>query len=156
MPVCSGIGDLSTARPLPDSDPAIPVSPRISAPLRGFASPSPDHCVQSDLLSGSSPSETARSPVAPRLGTVSQCRSRIMAPGPLLPRRLAVPQTSWNHFNFPPDRMIKSIRFHTPVAHKFRKWKLSPLRISLVWTPKRMIRPRPSTCTRIYGLCGGG
>ena len=32
-------------------------------PLRGFASPIPDPCVRSDLLPGSSPSETARSPV---------------------------------------------------------------------------------------------
>jgi hypothetical protein len=45
-------------------------------PLRGFLSP-PDLCVRSDLLPGSSPSKTARSPVLSALGTpAAEPRSR--------------------------------------------------------------------------------
>jgi hypothetical protein len=55
-------------------------------------------------------SEAARFSVAPRF-RYAQCRLRLMTSGPLLPRRLTVPQTSWNQFNFPPDGRKKSIGF---------------------------------------------
>ena len=64
-PVCPGVGDLNAAARCPEFNPSIPVSPRSSAspsgcrPLR-IAAFDPIWC------RGSSPSETPRSPAAPR------------------------------------------------------------------------------------------
>jgi hypothetical protein len=76
MLVCPSVGDLSTAGPFPDSRPAIPVSPRTFFPFGVFRSLRISG--QSDLVPGSSSSETARSPVAPRssrLSLVPDCGS---------------------------------------------------------------------------------
>jgi hypothetical protein len=88
----------------PDFTPSIPVSTRTGSSLGAF----PAGSTQSDLLPGSSPSKTVRSPAAPRT-RYAYCG--FFALGPLRFRRLAVPQTSWNHFNFPPPSLQSQFRF---------------------------------------------
>jgi hypothetical protein len=86
---------------------AIPIQCRARSPLGLFPPP-----VQRGpaLVSESPPSKAVlllrRSPHSVRL-------LRIIASGPALPGRLALPQTSWNHLNSPPDWSFKSIRFYS-------------------------------------------
>ncbi len=74
-----------------------------STPLRDFYIPR-DQSVLPDLLPANPPSESARSPFAPRSRFLSLVfRLRIIVPGPLHLRRLAVPQTSWNQSQYAPE-----------------------------------------------------
>lgn len=71
-------------------------------PLRGFSFPPDQQSTRfgtGGLAFGNSPI-SRRSPI---FGSIASARLRIMAPGLLLLRRLAVPQTSWNQINSPPD-----------------------------------------------------
>jgi hypothetical protein len=57
-----------------------------------------------DPLPASPPSGSARSPFAPHSRFLSLVfRLRIIVRGPLRFRRLAVPQTSWNHLHYAPE-----------------------------------------------------
>jgi hypothetical protein len=100
MLVCPRVGDLNTAGPFPDARPAIPASPRIFLPFGGFSFP-PD---QQSTRFGAGKLTFRNSPISwrsPIIGAIASPRLRIMAPGLLLLRRLALPQTSWNQLNFP-------------------------------------------------------
>jgi hypothetical protein len=97
-PVCSGVGDLNTAFPLPDSGPAIPGSPQISASPSGLAYPSGS--VRSIRFAAGK--LAFRNVPISRYSPLSVRLLRIMAPGPLRFRRLAVPQISWNQFHSAP------------------------------------------------------
>ena len=79
-----------------------PAAPAISTPLRDFCLPR-DQSVQPRLLPAGPPGESARSPLAPRCPSCLKFGLRIIVPGPLRFRRLAVPQTSWNLIHYAPD-----------------------------------------------------
>ena len=82
-------------------------APPASTPLWDFCLP-PDQRVLLVWLPLDPPSESARSPIAPRCRFLSLVfRQRIVVPGPLRPRRLAVPQTSWNLFHYVPDCALR-------------------------------------------------
>jgi hypothetical protein len=55
------------------------------------------------LLSAGPPDEFARFPLAPRRSSYFYSEHRIIVPGPLRFRRLAVPQTSWNLLHYAPE-----------------------------------------------------
>jgi len=78
-----------------------PAAPAISTPLRDFCLPR-DQSVQPRLLPAGPPGESARSPLAPRCPSCLKFGLRIIVPGPLRFRRLAVPQTSWNLIHYAP------------------------------------------------------
>ena len=75
---------------------------RVSTPLRDFYIPR-DQSVQPPLLPAGPPDESARFPLAPRRPSWLKFGLRIIVPGPLRFRRLAVPQTSWNLIHYAPD-----------------------------------------------------
>ena len=71
-------------------------------PHRGFSFPPDQQSTRfgtGKLAFGNSPI-SCRSPI---FRSINSTRLRIMVPGLLLLRRLAVPQTSWNQLNSPPD-----------------------------------------------------
>jgi hypothetical protein len=78
--------------PFPVPQPAVPAAPPVSTPLRDFYVP-PDQSVLPGLPPVNPPSESARFPLAPHSRFLSLVfRLRIIVPGPLRFRRLAVPQ----------------------------------------------------------------
>ena len=87
-----------------------PAAPAISTPLRDFYLPR-DQSVQPRLLPAGPPDESARSPLAPRRPSCLKFGLRIIVPGPLRFRRLAVPQTSWNLFHYAPDPALRQSIF---------------------------------------------
>ena len=81
-----------------------------STPLRDFYLP-PDQSVQPHSLPAGPPSESARFPFAPRRRSITSVGLRIIVPGPLRFRRLAVPQTSWNLLHYAPESVYRSMLF---------------------------------------------
>ena len=71
LPVRPGTGRFNASGPLPLPRPVRPAASPASTPLRDFYIP-PDQSVQPDLLPAGPPSESARSPFAPR------CRSLLL------------------------------------------------------------------------------
>jgi hypothetical protein len=83
-------------------------SPPASTPLGDFYIP-PDQSVQPDSKPISPPSGHARSPLAPHFPlSIASRGKRIIVPGPLRFRRLAVPQTSWNLPHYAPGSCVAS------------------------------------------------
>ena len=110
-PVRPAEGCFLASSPLPLPRPARLAAPPASTPRRDFYLPSDQSVLQVRLPAGS-PSELARSPFAPRSRFLLLVfRLRITVPGPLRFRRLAVPQTSWNHPQYAPDRPFRSMVF---------------------------------------------
>jgi hypothetical protein len=103
VPVCPGHGRFIASGPLYFHLPVWLTAPIISTPPRDFCIPQ-DQSVQRRLLPAGPPGEFARSPFAPRSRFFFKSGLRITVPGPLRFRRLAVPQTSWNHLHYAPDR----------------------------------------------------
>ena len=96
----------SSLQPVACSRPRFVSSPAISTPLQDFCIP-PDQSVQLRQH------RLARLPVPPDLlslpasGPITRCQTRIIVPGPLRSRRLAVPQTSWNLFHYAPGMYLR-------------------------------------------------
>jgi hypothetical protein len=59
------------------------------------------------LLPAGPPDESARFPLAPRRPSWLKFGLRIIVPGPLRFRRLAVPQTSWNLLHYAPAGLFR-------------------------------------------------
>ena len=101
-PACGGF---IACDPLHFHDSVRPAAPTISTPLRDFCFPR-DQSVQPRLLPAGPPDESARFPLAPRRPSWLKFGLRIIVPGPLRFRRLAVPQTSWNLLDYDPDCVL--------------------------------------------------
>jgi hypothetical protein len=87
---------LNASNPLQPPQPAPTTAPATSTPLWDFSIPQAQSVLPLSPLFGP-PSGYARSPLAPRSpNLLLEYRLRIIVPGPLRFRRLAVPQTSWN------------------------------------------------------------
>ena len=110
VPVCAGYGGFIACGPLHFHRLVRPAAPAISTPLRDFYLPR-DQSVQPPLLPAGPPGESARSPLAPRRPSCLKFGLRIIVPGPLRFRRLAVPQTSWNLFYYAPDAHFRQCFF---------------------------------------------
>ena len=106
-PVCPGVGDLNAAARCPEFNPSIPVSPRISASPSGGVAPSGSLRL---IRFGAGKLAFRNTPIS-RGSPQLLLLLRFVALGPRLFRRLTVPQTSWNHYDFPPGTDLKSIGF---------------------------------------------
>jgi len=106
LPVCPGCGGFTASSPLHFHHSVRPAALTASTPLRDFYVPR-DQSVQPRLLPAGPPDEFARSPLAPRRPSWLKCGLRIIVPGPLRFRRLAVPQTSWNLPHYAPEDFIR-------------------------------------------------
>ena len=102
-PACGGF---IACDPLHFHNSVRPAAPAISTPLRDFCFPR-DQSVQPPLLPAGPPDESARFPLAPRRPSWLKFGLRIIVPGPLRFRRLAVPQTSWNLIHYDPDTLSR-------------------------------------------------
>ena len=105
VPVCPGHGRFIASGPLHFHHPVRLTAPTISTPLRDSYIPR-DQSVQRRLLPAGPPGEFARFPFAPRSRFFFKSGLWINVPGPLRFRRLAVPQTSWNHLHYAPDTFL--------------------------------------------------
>ena len=104
-------GRFPASGPLQIPRPARLAFPPTSTPLWG-SYPPPDQSVRLDLPRVGPPSGPARSPFAPRSRYLSlERRLRIIVPGPLRFRRLAVPQTSWNLIHYRPGAVFGQMFF---------------------------------------------
>ena len=110
VPDCAGYGRFTACGPLHFHYPVRPAAPTISTPLRDFCLPR-DQSVQPRLPPAGPPDESARFPLAPRRPSWLKCGLRIIVPGPLRFRRLAVPQTSWNLIHYAPDGLFRQCFF---------------------------------------------
>lgn len=91
-------GAFYVRNPLPGSISEFLICPQASAPLRDFSIPQA-RSARPDFKQRSLPLRVARSSFAPRRArnNHSSPARRIIVPDPLLPARLAVLRTSWNH-----------------------------------------------------------
>jgi hypothetical protein len=110
VPDCAGCGGFIACGPLHFHHSVGLAAPAISTPLRDFYLPR-DQSVQPRLLPAGPPGESARFPFAPRRPSWLKFGLRIIVPGPLRFRRLAVPQTSWNLFHYAPDAHFRQCFF---------------------------------------------
>ena len=90
--------------------PALPVSPRISTPRRGFCFPSGS---KRSIRFGPGQARFPSTPDLPSLPAANlfSVWLRINVPGPLCFRKLAVPQTSWNLLHHAPGRQSGQTEF---------------------------------------------
>ena len=95
----AGHGRFTAAGPLHFCRPVQLAALSVSAPLQDFYVPR-DRCVLQNSLPTGPPDEFARFPLAPRCSSYFYSEHRIIVPGPLRFRRLAVPQTSWNLLHY--------------------------------------------------------
>jgi len=79
-------------------------SPNFCSPA-GFLHPSGSKLPLASQPHGP-PSDSARSPFAPHSHFLFKSGLRIIVPGPLRFRRLAVPQTSWNLLHYDPEALL--------------------------------------------------
>jgi hypothetical protein len=106
LPVCAGGGRFIASDPLHFHYPVRPAALTISTPLREFCLPR-DQSVQPRLPPAGPPDESARFPLAPRRPSWLKFGLRIIVPGPLRFRRLAVPQTSWNLIHYALRKLLR-------------------------------------------------
>ena len=101
---------------------ARPAASPASTPLWDFYIP-PDQSVLPDSPPVGPPSESARSPFAPRSRFLFLVfRLRIIVPGPLRFRRLAVPQTSWNLLHYGPEGLV-SVNYFLGIWRSFPQYR---------------------------------
>jgi hypothetical protein len=105
IPVCPGRGRFIASGPLHFHKSGRLTAPTVSTPLWDFCIPQ-DQSVQQRLLPAGPPGEFTRFPFAPRSLFFFKSGLRINVPGSLRFRRLAVPQTSWNHLHYAPDAVF--------------------------------------------------
>jgi hypothetical protein len=91
-------GTFDVRNPLPSSISEFPGCPQVAAPLRDLSIP-PDRSAQPDFNQRGLPLRVARFSFAPRCARNNHLSpaQRINVPDSLLPARLAVLRTSWNH-----------------------------------------------------------
>jgi hypothetical protein len=91
-------GTFDVRNPLPSSISEFPGCPQVAAPLRDLSIP-PDRSAQPDFNQRGLPLRVARFSFAPRYARNNHLSpaQRINVPDSLLPARLAVLRTSWNH-----------------------------------------------------------
>jgi hypothetical protein len=115
IPVRPKIGSFHALSPLQLPQPAWPAAIPASTPRAGLLHPSGSKR-SAVPLPASPPSEPARSPFAPHSRYLSlEFRLRIIVPGPLRFRRLAVPQTSWNHLHYDPELLFRQSLLYRPM-----------------------------------------
>ena len=101
-------GTFIARRPLPGPTPELNACFRILAPLRDISDPR-DQTLEPNSRRRNLPLRVARSSFAPRCARnnlLSLFAPRIIVPDPLLPARLAVLRTSWNHTHDAPSRTL--------------------------------------------------
>jgi hypothetical protein len=102
-PVCPDLGRFFASRPLPRLRSLLPALPKTFTPHRGSCPPTDQRSVSVQPVSP--PPDPPDLPSLPTAHFVMKHRRlRIIVPGPLRFRKLAVPQTSWNHLDYDPDR----------------------------------------------------
>ena len=104
-------GAINARNPLSCPISELSVCTQTSAPRQDFSIPS-DRSAQPDSKRRGLPLRVARSSFAPRRARIITYRfaRRIIVPDPLLPARLAVLRTSWNHSHHAPRPRYSQVK----------------------------------------------